>query len=50
MRVVNSGLSADDTYILTGAQFAIPGMKVNAVPEGQPPTPPAEPNAPQTAG
>ena len=35
MRVITSGLSAEDTYILKGIQFVFPGMKVNAQFEGQ---------------
>ncbi|MHC4806345.1 MAG: efflux RND transporter periplasmic adaptor subunit [Planctomycetota bacterium] len=35
MRVITSGLSAEDTYILKGVQFVFPGMKVNAQFEDQ---------------
>jgi RND family efflux transporter MFP subunit len=35
MRVITSGLSTEDTYILKGVQFVFPGMKVNAQFEGQ---------------
>jgi RND family efflux transporter MFP subunit len=40
MRVIASGLSIEDTYILKGAQFVFPGMKVNAQFEGQAPAAP----------
>ncbi|HEX42456.1 MAG TPA: efflux RND transporter periplasmic adaptor subunit [Phycisphaerales bacterium] len=46
MRVIPSGLSADEAYILQGAQFVFPGMKVNTVFEGQTPAAPAESNGP----
>ncbi len=44
MRVITSGLTAEDTYIVKGTQFARPGIEVNATAEGK--SPPAEPNSP----
>jgi RND family efflux transporter MFP subunit len=35
MRIIKSGLSLEDTYILKGVQFVFPGMKVNAQFESQ---------------
>ena len=37
MRVISSGLSADDRYILKGLQFVFPGMQVSTQPAGQDP-------------
>lgn len=41
MRIIKSGLSLEDTYILKGVQMVFPGMKVNAQFESHVP---AEPN------
>ncbi len=48
MRVITSGLSPDEKYILKGMQFVFPGAKVNAVLEGQIPPVPADSNVPHT--
>lgn len=42
MRVVKSGLSTEDTYILKGLQFVFPGMEVSPQPAGA--EQPQEPN------
>jgi RND family efflux transporter MFP subunit len=41
MRVITSGISAEDTYILKGLQFIFPGMEVSPQPVG---TEPQNPN------
>lgn len=49
-RVVSSGISAGEKYIVSGLQLAYPGSKVNAIPEGtQPPSEPQPDNNEQTA-
>lgn len=40
MRIIRSGLSLEDTYILKGVQFVFPGIKVNAQFESHVPTGP----------
>ena len=48
LRVVESGLSAGEKYIVTGTQFLRPGMPVLPVPEGQ--MPPMDSAAGQSQG
>lgn len=47
MRVITSGLSAEETYILKGLQFVFPGMEVTPVMNGA--EPPQDPNGPGKA-
>ncbi|MHC4212118.1 MAG: efflux RND transporter periplasmic adaptor subunit [Planctomycetota bacterium] len=46
MRVVASGLSADERYILKGVQFVFPGMEVNPQMVGTEPPPMQNPQTP----
>ena len=48
MRVIRSGLNADEQYIVKGMQRARPGLPVT--PETAPSEPPAEPEAPVEGG
>lgn len=48
LRVVESGLSAGEKYILAGTQLIRPGMPVMPVPEGQ--MPPMGPGGPESQG
>lgn len=43
MRVVMSGLSPEETYIVSGLQSAFPGSQVNPIPEGKQPSSPIQP-------